>query len=130
MCFKNVLLVEDYPSLQTTISDVIKGMCGKEAVVLVAGTLPDAFDQWNRCKEVLDLIFLDTSLGHGVTTFDLAREISRSFKGPLVATSLEDEHRLEMVRCGCTHHCPKLGILELLSHLIEQKKRELEANFR
>ena len=114
MNVKKVLLVEDYPSLQIILPDCVKVVFGSDVVVLVAGTLRDAEVTVERHANELDLILMDTSLGRGVTTFDLVSRISKIFRQPIVAISTDELHRKKMIELGCTHGCPKSELREFL----------------
>jgi len=120
MKVKKVLLVEDFPSLQAMIADMIKIVFGDETEVVIAGSLEEAHKMWEEHLESVDAIFLDTHLGKGVTTYKLAKRISEEFNRPLVkikrlvAISTDPEARKEMVRHGCTHECNKSDIMSFL----------------
>lgn len=113
-----VLLVEDYVGMQKSLSDFVKIVYGKEAVVLIAATLIEAEAHFNKHADDLDFILMDTSLGKGVTTFELTKRISQTFKRPIITTSTDKEYREKMLKIGCTHECNKSDLLDFLERQV------------
>ena len=117
MNVKKVLLVEDHPGMQISLAECVRVVFGKEVVVLVAGTLLEAEDFFKGHADELDFILMDTSLGKGITTYDLTSNISKVFKRPIIATTTDDSSQKHMMRIGCTHKCYKWELLEFLRGL-------------
>jgi CheY-like chemotaxis protein len=120
MKVKKVLLIEDFPQLQSMITDMIKSVFGDDTKVFIAGSLEEAEALWEKHLEDVDAIFIDTNLGNGVTTYKLAKRIAEEFNRPLVpikplvAISTDPEARKQMILNGCTHECSKSDILRFL----------------
>ncbi len=99
-----VFLVED-AIIRNMIVQVIKYYLGNDTIVLVAVNLKEARDIFSKHQD-FDFILMDLNLGNEVT-FDLIREISQIYKGPIVATSTDVDKHYKMVESGCTHMCEK-----------------------
>ena len=109
-----VLVVDDFPAFQRMFTDLVKGIFGEGVIVLVASTLDEATKLFEENKSELDLILLDTSLGDGVYTYQLAKTMRKVFSRPIVGTSTDEKHRELMVKFGCTHSCNKTEVGDLL----------------
>jgi len=118
MKITHVLLVEDHVALQVGISDMIKLTLGHHVKVSVAGTVPEADILFEKHQEDINIILLDTSLGRGVTTFELTKCIRKRFNGLMLAISTDEDHRKVMVDdCGCDDECDKGNLFEYIERL-------------
>ena len=115
MKVKKVLLVEDFPALQKLIPKIVRSVFGEDIVVLVSGSLEEAERFYEEHVRDIDLILMDTHLGKGVTTCDLAKKISMEFNRPIVSISTDKNSREYMLGNGCTHGCEKSEIYEFLT---------------
>jgi CheY-like chemotaxis protein len=108
-------LVEDYKSLQISLSLLLRSHFGPETIVHVCGTIIEVEVTVSVHRDI-DLILMDTSLGNGVTTFFLTEKIRKEhgFTGPIIATSGNDDNHPEMLRRGCSHACLKEKIGDFL----------------
>ena len=112
---RTVLLVEDDGALQKCIADLFKLFFGNHINVLVAGDLLQAELLYIGHSMYIDIIFMDTGMGRGITTFDLTtRIITKGFKKPIIAISADDNYRQHMMKLGCSHHCRKENIGDFL----------------
>lgn len=116
---KKILVVEDFPELQKAIKTILINFFGKHTEVLIAGTLEEAEKLFEDHRN-LDLIFLDTSLGKGITTFGFAKKITKVFNGSVVAISSDDDYRRHMVTLGCTYECGKESIYNFIQEYFKK----------
>lgn len=117
----NILLVEDYRSLQFTFSRMLKYFLGEETNVLIAGNKKQAREIFAEHHPTLDLILMDLNLGIDGRTFDLIQEFSTLFQGSMVAISSDTDKHTKMLECGCTHACDKME----LDVYIEQRRFQM-----
>ena len=121
---KTVLLIEDMDFLQNLIADIIHRHMGKDVNVLFAGTVTEAETIFNTHQGVIDLILMDTNLGRGETTFELASKISKVFPHHIVAISTDPDNHKGMILAGCTDSCLKE---ELAKYIKERRFAEKKA---
>ena len=118
MLIKKVLLVEDSVPMQGMIRDTFRYLCGRDVVMLVADTPVEAELIFNGHNSDIDMILLDSRLKHGTTTFELAKKIRPVFDRPIIAISIDEDYRRQMLKCGCTGECPKSDLLAYLREII------------
>lgn len=111
---KLVLLVEDHH----VVGENMKKLMEYEGFEVVWATnTPDALKAFDSRKDQLAAIILDGYLEStsGDTTIPLIGYMkTKGFKGYMLATSGSLEMRREMMKAGCTDHCPKE---HFMSHL-------------
>lgn len=111
---KLVLLVEDH---QLTGESMKKLMEYENFEVIWVTNSSDAFTAFDSNKDKLAAIILDGYLEStsGDTTIPLIKHMKdQGFGGYMLATSGSLDLRREMVKAGCTDHCPKE---HFMSHL-------------
>jgi DNA-binding NarL/FixJ family response regulator len=111
-----VLLVEDHPSLQRGIGDLLVWHFGSGTQVHITGTIVTTEVLVSAHKDYLDLILMDTSLGNGVFTFDLTERIRKfhGYRGQMIATSIDEGNHPIMIKRGCSDAWLKHEIRERL----------------
>jgi CheY-like chemotaxis protein len=99
-----ILLIEDYKDAIMIYKYLIQNALGEDATVLVATTLHDAENTFQKEKECLSVVIMDGCLGggHALETLPLIRMIKESSPSlPIIAASNQKEYRKQMMNAGC-----------------------------
>jgi len=111
----NILLIEDTESVFSTWQDQLEAN-GHE--VHIATTPEKALTVFRERN--WDIIVLDGCIGgHEFNCLPVLKEIRKSFSGPIVAASSDEELRASMMIQGCTHESPKPYVLAELRGIID-----------
>ncbi len=89
------------------------------AEILEATTLQEAYHFLDT--EQFDVVVMDACLqSNNINTSNLTREVRRSFKGPMIASSSDPAFRKELVVAGCDYNCPKEFVGQKIKEILKE----------
>ena len=109
MPIKKVLVIEDDPQVQRTISRILMR---KKCESIPAFTVNEARILFNEHSNELCIIIFDGSLERDGDTLPLVIEFQASFLGPMIAISANKSLNINLMRAGCTHTGTKPYIIK------------------
>jgi len=116
---RKVLIVEDLPHYQV----LWRRRLSEVATVLSATTIVDAEKMFAENADI-EVVVLDACVpGTTPTTFGLIKSFKKTFDGPMIAISSEENFRKEMLLLGCSHQTSVKGdvvekVTEVLGSLV------------
>ena len=111
-----ILVVED----DTYVQDVYRRKLTANFDLLQATTLNEGERLFQENRDEIVLVVMDACVPGGQpNSIPLVEEIRKSFDGPIIASSSDEDYRKILVHAGCSHEAPKYEVSKLIHQLFK-----------